>query len=91
MRDFSEEPVAGVFAISDPDSILFIGQSMDIAAQVRHITSNEGWSRFEPTEVQLWPLDDAKEALVYRCLLVTRHKPWLNAHFLQQPIATTLF
>jgi site-specific DNA-methyltransferase (adenine-specific) len=86
-----ESPRAGVFAISDPESILFVGQSTDIAARLRQIRSSEGWNRFGPTEVFVWPFDDAKEALVYRCLLVTRHKPWLNAHFLHQPVATTLF
>ncbi len=86
-----DEPVAGVYAISDPESILFVGQTTEIAARLKQIRSSEGWNKFEPTEVQVWPIDDAKEALVYRCLLVTRYKPWLNAHFLHQPIATTLF
>lgn len=86
-----DEPEAGVYAIADPDSILFVGQSNDLAARLGQIESSEGWNRFEPTEVHVWPIDDAKEAIVYRCLLVTRHKPWLNAHFLHQPIATTLF
>lgn len=86
-----EQPVAGVFAVSDPDSILFVGQSFDIAERLRQLQTNEGWQRFSPTEVQLWPIDDEKQALVHRCLLVTKYKPWLNAHFLHQPIATTLF
>jgi hypothetical protein len=86
-----DDAVAGVFAIADPESVLFVGQSSDVAARLAEIVSNEGWNRFEPREVQVWPIADAKQALVHRCLLVSRHKPWLNAHFLHQPIATTLF
>ncbi|MCA9135533.1 MAG: site-specific DNA-methyltransferase [Planctomycetales bacterium] len=86
-----DAPVEGVFAIADPESILFVGQTSDVAARVRHVLENEGWNRFDPTEVYVWPIDDEKEALVYRCLLVTRHKPWLNAHFMHQPVATALF
>lgn len=91
LGDAGEESVAGVFAISDPDSILYIGQATDIAEQLGQIRTNDGWNRFEPTDVQIWPIQDMTQALVYRCLLVTRHKPWLNAHFLHQPIAMTLF
>ncbi|QEF96113.1 DNA adenine methyltransferase YhdJ [Stieleria maiorica] len=91
LSNCDEQPVAGVYAISDPDSVLFIGQTTDIAARLRQIQVSEGWSKFEPTEVQVWPIEDVKQALVLRCLLVTQHKPWLNAHFLHQPIATTLF
>lgn len=91
LESCSDEPTAGVFAIADPDSILFVGQSSDIAARLRHISANEGWNRFDPKEVYAWPIDDEKESLVHRCLLVTRHKPWLNAHFMYQPVATALF
>lgn len=91
VNENGDQTIAGVYAISDPDSILFIGQSTDIVAQLRQIQTSQGWNRFDPSDVQVWPIDDVKQALVQRCLLVTRHRPWLNASFLHQPIATTLF
>ena len=87
----TDGPLAGVYAVSDPDSVLFVGQSDDVAARLNWIQTNEGWNRFDPVEVQVWPTEDENEALIRRCLLVTRHKPWLNAHFMHHTVATALF
>ncbi|MCO8125039.1 site-specific DNA-methyltransferase [Stieleria sp. TO1_6] len=91
LADDPGDAQAGVYAISDQESVLYVGQSDDIIDRLRQIQSSPGWERFTPTEVQIWPIDDANDALVYRCLLVTRLKPWLNAHFMHQPVATSLF
>lgn len=80
-----------VYALWDPGSVLFVGQTDDLNATVDRIRSGQGWQKFDVTEIQLWPFEDAKTALWWRCLLVTRHKPWLNASFMHQPIATALF
>ena len=87
----SEQHVAGVFAVADADSILFVGQSSDIASQIMRMRATDGWKKFALKDVYVWPNDEPSDALVHRCLLVTRFKPWLNAHFLHQPIATALF
>ncbi len=84
-------PPAGVYAVWDPASVLFVGQSDDLRDAVQRVHAAEGWRKFDVDEVQLWPFSSGKQALLWRCLLVTRHKPWLNASFLHQPIATTLF
>jgi site-specific DNA-methyltransferase (adenine-specific) len=86
-----EIPRAGVYALWDPASVLFVGQSDDLPGALERVHTAEGWQKFDVGEVQWWPLTSCKEALLWRCLLVTRHKPWLNASFLHQPIATTLF
>ena len=87
----TDDDLSGVFALYDQDSILFIGQSTDVVGRLRQIQSSEGWNRFNLRDVSVWPIDDAHDALARRCLLVTRHRPWLNAHFMHQPIATALF
>lgn len=84
-------PRSGVYALWDPASVLFVGQGDDLAVALSRVHGAEGWQKFQVGEVQIWPIESAKKALLWRCLLVTRHKPWLNASFLHQPIATTLF
>ncbi|WP_235034085.1 DNA-methyltransferase [Roseiconus lacunae] len=87
----TEQPLAGIYAISDEDSVLFVGQSRDVTQHVRQTIRRPGWQRFQPTEIQFWPVEKPQDALVQRSLFVTWLRPWLNAHFLHQPIATQLF
>lgn len=82
----SDAKLPGVYALWDPSSILFVGQTDDIGRQLRNVNLIDGWKRFEVQEVQVWPTENSFDALVMRCLLVTEHRPWLNAHFLQQPL-----
>ncbi|MCC9600839.1 site-specific DNA-methyltransferase [Stieleria sp. JC731] len=91
LEQYDETMIAGVYAISDAESVLYVGQSSDVVAHVRRTQTCEGWQRFQPTEVQFWPIKKRQDALIHRSLLVTWLRPWLNAHFMHQPIATKLF
>ncbi|OYP34959.1 DNA-methyltransferase [Rhodopirellula sp. MGV] len=83
--------LSGIYAISDQDSVLFIGQSEDVVGYLSHAMRSSGWQRFSPTTVQYWPVEKPSDAIIKRSLLITWLRPWLNAHFFYQPIATKLF
>ena len=81
----------GVYAISDAASPLYIGQTDDLNSVVQWISENSAWQRFKPVTVQVYSQSKAKEALVLQLFLVSRFRPWLNAHFMHQKVATSLF
>ena len=85
------EDVSGVYLVSDPAAPLFAGQSKNITSRLKHLRESEGWRKFNLQSVQVWPIDKVTEALIVRCLLITLYRPWLNASFMHQPVATPLF
>ena len=87
----SQQKYKGVYVIGDAASPLYIGQTNDLHSAVQWVAGNSAWQRFKPLDVQVYLQSKTKDALVLRLFLVSRFRPWLNAHFMHQKVATSLF
>lgn len=78
----SEYECPGVYVINGEDP-LYVGETRNLRDRLEKLLNSETWMRFEPTDVQIWKVDNEQDQFGLRSYLVREHRPLLNSEFLQ--------